>query len=73
MGVFGIVVVFRQKCCIRAKVVLIGQSCGIWQKWLYSGKSGCSRSQMAVLGQKWLYSGKVDVFGLKWLNSGKSG
>ena len=38
-----------QGCCIRAKVVLIGE------KWLYSGKSGCIRV-------KWLYSDKVVVF-----------
>ena len=36
--------------CIRTKVVVFGQ------KWLYSGKSGCIRSN-------WLYSDKVVAFG----------
>ena len=58
---------------IRAKVVVIGQ------KYLYSGKSGCSRqsgcirAKVVVFGQKWLYSGKVVVFRQKWLYSVKSG
>ena len=73
-------VVFGQSVCIhgevvviRAKVVVIGQ------KYLYSGKSGCSRqsgcirAKVVVFGQKWLYSGKVVVFRQKWLYSVKSG
>ena len=44
--------VFGQSCCVRKKVVLIGQ------KWLYSGKSGCNLKNMVLFRQKWLYSGK---------------
>ena len=36
------------------------------KKWLYSGKSFCSRTKLK-------YSGKVVVFGKKLLFSGKSG
>ena len=42
--------------CIRAKVVVLGQSGCNWAKWLYSGKRGYTRA-------KWLYSGWVVVFG----------
>ena len=42
-------VVLRQRCCIRAKVVLYGQ------KWFYSGKSDCIRAKL-------FYSGKVIHF-----------
>ena len=38
-------VVFGQRGCIRAKVIVLGQ------KWFYSGKSGC-------IWEKKLYSGK---------------
>ena len=68
-------VVFWQCVCIQANVVLLGQGgcireiSGIrakvvvlWQKCLFSGKSGCIREKMVVFGQddcfraKWLYS-----------------
>ena len=64
----------RQGVCIRAKVVVFGQSDYIraklvvfWQKWLYSGKTGFIRAKVAVFGQKWLYSGKSGLFGQKRL------
>ena len=47
------------------------------QKWLYSGKSGCNRAKVVVIGQKLLLSGwvvvfvKVVGFEQKWLYSGK--
>ena len=47
------------------------------QKWLYSGKSCCSRARVVVFGkvvlfgQKRLLSGKVVVFGKKFLYIGK--
>ena len=53
------------------------------QKWLYSGKSGCTLAKVVVFGQSdcipanWLFSVKVVVFGKmivfwqKWLYSGK--
>ena len=50
--------------CIRAKVVLFGQSGFIRDIWLYSGKlvysgkSGCIQA-------KWLYSDKMVVIGQK--------
>ena len=59
------VVEFGQGCCIRAKLVVIGQKC------LYLGKSGCVRAKMVLFRQKWFYSakwlylGKVVVFGQK--------
>ena len=37
--------VFKQRCCIRAEVVLIGQ------KWLYLGKIGCIRAKVVVFEQ----------------------
>ena len=48
------VVVFLQSSFIRAKWFYLG-------KWLYSGKSGCTRAKVVVIGQsgcireKWLY------------------
>ena len=56
---------FGQRCCNRAKVVLFGKkwfysgkSGFIWAKLLYSGKSGCSRARMS-------YSDRLVVFGQK--------
>ena len=55
-------VVFGQNWLYSAKVVVIGQSCCIWesvvlfgQKWFNSGKSGCIRA-------KWLFLGKLVLF-----------
>ena len=59
-------VVFVQSECIRAKVVLIGKSGCIRQKWFYSGK-------VVVIGQsrlvraKWLFSGKNGCIWAKWV------
>ena len=50
-------VVFGQSCCIREKVVLIGQ------KLMKSGKSGLIRAKVVLLGQKWLFSDKMVAFG----------
>ena len=61
------VVVFGQSCCIQAKVVVFEE------KLLYSGK-GCF-----IRALNWLYPGKVVVFGksgcvrTKWLYLSKSG
>ena len=48
------------------------------QKWLYSGKSGCSRAKVVVLRKKVVLLGQTGciqsndvVFGQKWLYSGK--
>ena len=49
-GYIGAKLIVFGLSCIRAKVVVMGQSL------LYSGK-------VVVFGQKWLYSGKVAVFG----------
>ena len=54
-------------------MVVFHKSSFIRAKWWYSGKSGCIRVEVVVLGGKWLYSGKVVDFGQKWLYSGKSG
>ena len=56
---------------VIGKVVVFGKNVSIWQKWLYSGKSGCIRksgcicAKVVLFGQKGLYSGKVVVFGQK--------
>ena len=55
---------FIQSGCIRAKMVVLRSKSFIWEKWLYSGKSGCIRAM-------WLYSEKVVVFGQHWLSLGK--
>ena len=52
-------VVFGKSCCIRAKVVVVGQ------KWLYSGKSGSILAKVVVFWQKWIYSSNKTVFGEK--------
>ena len=60
-------------------MVVFGQSGCIWAKLLLSGKIGCNRARVVVIGQKLLYSGKsgsirakVVKVGKKWLYSGKS-
>ena len=57
-------------------MVVLRQSFCIWEKWLYSDKSGCNRAKMVLLGQNGLYSGKsgcirakVVLFVQKWLYS----
>ena len=57
----GKVVVFRQKCCNRANVVLIGQSCGILAKVVVLG------AKVAVFGHNWLLSGKSGCIRAKCL------
>ena len=37
------------------KMVELGQKLLYSGKWLCSGKSGCIRARVFVLGQKWLY------------------
>ena len=61
--------------CIRAKVVVFGQSGCVLEKaavfekkWLYSGKSGCIR---AVIRQNGCIRAVVVVFGQKCVFSGK--
>ena len=39
----------------------------------YSGKNGCNRAKVVVIGQKYFYSCKVVVFRQKWLYSAKRG
>ena len=80
--------VFGQSGCIRViwlyscKVVVFGKVvviviCGcIPAKWLYSGKSGCTRADLfsgkvVVIWQNRLNLGKVVVLGQEWLYSGK--
>ena len=41
------------------------------QKWLYSGKSGCNRTNLVVFGEKWLYLCKSGCNWRRWLYSGK--
>ena len=42
--------------CIRAKVVVFGQSEYFRGRWLYLSKNGCVRTKLVVFGQKWLFS-----------------
>ena len=77
MVVFGKVIVFGKKGCIRARLLYSGKSCYIPAKlrysgkvvafglWLYSGKSGFIRGKIVVFGQKWLYSRRVVDSGQK--------
>ena len=59
-------------------MVVFRQSGCIWARWLYLGKSGCSRAKVVVLGQIFAFgqtgclSGKAVVFGHKRLYSGES-
>ena len=71
-------VVFGQSCCIRAKVVVLGQkglfsdeSCSIRAKVVVLGQSGCVRANVIVFGQKLLYSGKVVLFWEIYYNRAK--
>ena len=57
--------------CTRDKVDVIGQSCCIFAKWLYSGESGCIRVKVVVFGQSCCIRASVVVFGQKWLYLGK--
>ena len=41
-------VVIGQSGCIRAKVIVFGQSCFIWQKLVVFVESGCNRSKVVV-------------------------
>ena len=77
-------VVFEQKGCIPAKVAVFEQNRLYSAKWLYSGKSGCTRAKVFCIWTKWLYSCKVVVkngcirakvgcIRENWLHSGKSG
>ena len=50
--VFGKVIIFGKKCCIRAKKVVFGQSGCILAKVVVFGQSGCFRAKVAVFGQK---------------------
>ena len=40
---------------------------------MYSGKGGCIRAKVAVIGQKCLYSSKSSCIGQMWLYLGKIG
>ena len=52
---------YSDKCgCIRAKVVLLGQS-------EVFDQGGCIRGKVVLLEQECLYSGKVVLFGRMWL------
>ena len=66
-------VVIRQSGCIPANVVVLGQNCFIWEKWLNSGKGGCIRAKVVVFLQSGCIRAKKLVFGKKWLYSDKSG
>ena len=66
MVVFGKVVVFGQK------LLNLGKSGCIRERWFYSGRL-LYLGNVVLLGQKGLYSVKVVVFGQKLLYSGKSG
>ena len=52
-------------CCVRAKVVVVGQN------WLYSGKICCIRDKIFVFLQKGSIWAKPVVFGQKLLYLGK--
>ena len=48
-------VLFGQKCCIRAKLLYSGKSGSSRGRWLYSCKRGSNRAKAVVFGQKLLY------------------
>ena len=71
---------------IQLSLLYSGRAVVFRKQWLYSGKSGCIRAKVVILGVKWfyldkngsirpklLYSGKVVVFRQNWLYSGKNG
>ena len=43
-------VVFGQSDCIRAKWLFLGKRRFSRENWLYSGKSGCNRAKVVILG-----------------------
>ena len=51
------VVVIWQSCCLGAKVVILSQ------KWLYSVKNGCNRTKLLYSGKSGSIQAKVVVFG----------
>ena len=70
-------------CCIRTKVVVLGQSgCNwakvvlFWETMLYSGKSGFIRAicgilaKVVIIKQRCCNRAKVVVLGQKWMLSG---
>ena len=62
MVIFGQKMLYSGKSgCIRAKVVVVGQSGCIWAELEYSGKPDCIRAKVVV------FSGKVIVIGQKFL------
>ena len=62
MVIFGQKMLYSGKsCCIRAEVVVVGQSGCIWAELEYSGKPGCIRAKVVV------FLGKVIVIGKKFL------
>ena len=62
-------VVFGQKCCIRANMVVYGQYCNIWTKVVVFDQSDCNRAKAVLYGKsgfirpECLYSVKVVLFG----------
>ena len=50
--VFGKMFVFGQRCCIRARAVVLGQSSCIRAKVVVFGQSGCIRTKMVVFREK---------------------
>ena len=62
-----------QRGCYRAGLLYRGKMVVFEKKLLYSGKSCCFRTNVAVFKQMWLYSGKVVLFRQKLLSSNKSG
>ena len=61
MVVFGQVVVFGQRCCIRAKTVCIRS------KMVLFGQSDRDRAKTVVFGAKWFYSGKSGCIPEEWM------
>ena len=59
-------VLFVQSGCVRAKVVVMGQSSCV-------GKTVCTRAKVVVFEQKWLYLGKSGFILAKVVVFGQSG
>ena len=55
-------VVFLQKICIWAKVVVFGQIIVFLQPWFLSGKNCCIRAKVVLLGQSGCIREKLVVF-----------
>ena len=57
-------VVYGKSCCIRSKVVILGQKWMYWGKVVVVWQGGCirqigfNRAKNVIFGQKWLYSRK---------------